>query len=79
VPPQKQLHYGSVPVYIHQQLKAKMPAAGATQALRLFNNPLDRLDQLDDTYKVIIDMMSMKVFFWKGITNHQYRVLLIRR
>ena len=25
---------------IAQQLKAKMPAAGATQALRLFNNPL---------------------------------------
>jgi hypothetical protein len=23
-----------------QQLKAKMPAAGATQALRLFNSPL---------------------------------------
>jgi len=29
-----------MPVYIHQQLKAKMPAAGATQALRLFSDPL---------------------------------------
>jgi hypothetical protein len=39
----KTLHYGSVPVYILQQLKAKMPAAGATQALRLFNSPLCKI------------------------------------
>jgi hypothetical protein len=38
----RESHYGSVPVYIHQQQKAKMPAAGATQALRLFCNPLLR-------------------------------------
>jgi len=31
----EELHYGSVPVYIHQQ-NTKMPAAGTTQALRLF-------------------------------------------
>jgi len=37
---ERQLQYGSVPVYIHQQQKAKMLAAGATQALRLFCAPL---------------------------------------
>jgi hypothetical protein len=26
-----------------QQLKAKMPAAGATQALRLFSSPLNKI------------------------------------
>ena len=36
------------PATYKQHQKAKMPAAGATQALRLFWDPLDRLVKLDD-------------------------------
>jgi hypothetical protein len=40
-----------------QQPKAKMLAAGATQALRLFGNPLS---------EIIIKMVNTNQIFWGG-------------